>query len=605
MPYYTYCIKCNQDGSYSQVDRKCSKCSGTGNDWRRDEELDGYHKWANICLSDLKTKKEITVQNTTFIYENTIPSLEEERSRINYKKQNVDKQIQENRADNKDNIKQLSFFTINFYDESLKQLNYYADYSGAFNTYTLLISLLNVDMNKITNIMPLIKNSLNEQDESLNKNSLDKNQELHNLIKFIEVYSHEFFHLVEFLTCKSMLTLYKVSRKIMTIRAYVFSEAINSSIKYQRCSGENIFSAINKLKDKDIQYKIFEMIKNARLDVLSRNNYFQYKSEKSNLCINDLAEGSAYFFQKIANKTLKIPTLKNLNIGTKSPYLKAWDYYYSEGGRDEVIFFLMAYQSLKYGILDDGDFMGSVPTPMQYFEFLCENYNKYLHLFDNVVAGKPSSNPFLAAKPLGFKSLIIDEMEKIGNHSQDVETGNDINILEDLGIDNDKITIIEHLTDMLSEMKQDIKEYSQKHNIYHEDDFFEFKFSINEDNLLFKPLFLVNKQIKQNNKIFSSKYFIPTLITDNNFYTKFLAKVIEIVNNISFTGFFGQPSNIFIDSNIYKIVEDFDMMLKGKFYCCDEHQYINFFEIEECRSSDCFSSRFFRIFNKTTEDCIT
>ncbi|KPA14007.1 hypothetical protein MHK_005786 [Candidatus Magnetomorum sp. HK-1] len=225
MPYYIYCVKCNQDGSYSQVDRHCSKCSGTGNDWRNDYELDGYHKWANIKIDELITMKEITVDNIKFIYSSEMPSLEEERSKVTFKKKNNKSKDQESKIAEQDFLARLSFFTEIFYDESLKKLNYDGDYSGTFNTYTLLISLLNVDKNKIKNIIPLIKNSLNEQDKILIKNQLDKNHELYNLINFLEVYFHEFFHLIEFLTCKSMLTLYKVTKKIMSIRAYVLTEA--------------------------------------------------------------------------------------------------------------------------------------------------------------------------------------------------------------------------------------------------------------------------------------------------------------------------------------------------------------------------------------------
>jgi hypothetical protein len=38
--YYAYCIKCNRDGSFSNVDRECGKCCGTGKDWRESSEMD-------------------------------------------------------------------------------------------------------------------------------------------------------------------------------------------------------------------------------------------------------------------------------------------------------------------------------------------------------------------------------------------------------------------------------------------------------------------------------------------------------------------------------------------------------------------------------------
>lgn len=43
--YYAYCIKCNRDGSFNNVDRGCGKCCGTGKDWREASELDWYKSW--------------------------------------------------------------------------------------------------------------------------------------------------------------------------------------------------------------------------------------------------------------------------------------------------------------------------------------------------------------------------------------------------------------------------------------------------------------------------------------------------------------------------------------------------------------------------------
>lgn len=54
MPYYIYCIRCNENGTYDNVDLECGKCSATGNDWREDHELEGYHQRFNVSLKKLK-----------------------------------------------------------------------------------------------------------------------------------------------------------------------------------------------------------------------------------------------------------------------------------------------------------------------------------------------------------------------------------------------------------------------------------------------------------------------------------------------------------------------------------------------------------------------
>lgn len=42
MPYWTFCWRCNADGSYSDVEaiRNCPKCAATGKDWRDDKETE-------------------------------------------------------------------------------------------------------------------------------------------------------------------------------------------------------------------------------------------------------------------------------------------------------------------------------------------------------------------------------------------------------------------------------------------------------------------------------------------------------------------------------------------------------------------------------------
>lgn len=77
--YYSYCSRCNADGSYRHVDRDCGKCSGTGNDWRDDEEM-------GFGIVELRRKKHmIDEDGKEYFYKAFMPSLEEERARCGFR----------------------------------------------------------------------------------------------------------------------------------------------------------------------------------------------------------------------------------------------------------------------------------------------------------------------------------------------------------------------------------------------------------------------------------------------------------------------------------------------------------------------------------------
>ena len=74
MPYYLFCSRCNEDGSYQNINSSCKICYGTGNDWRDDEALETYHRWAGIHITDLKrdgTRKAL--DGTPFFYAESFP----------------------------------------------------------------------------------------------------------------------------------------------------------------------------------------------------------------------------------------------------------------------------------------------------------------------------------------------------------------------------------------------------------------------------------------------------------------------------------------------------------------------------------------------------
>lgn len=76
-------MKCNKNGLYRDVDVNCGKCCGTGNDWRDDSDLEGFHGFYGLKIKNLiKNIELLSERGVKFFYKNEIPSVEEEREEI-------------------------------------------------------------------------------------------------------------------------------------------------------------------------------------------------------------------------------------------------------------------------------------------------------------------------------------------------------------------------------------------------------------------------------------------------------------------------------------------------------------------------------------------
>lgn len=79
MPYFIYCKRCNENGSYLSVKEDCPKCEGGGKDWREDNELSDYHSWSGLSLEKLITEKSLIAEDgTEFFYRNDFTTLEQD-----------------------------------------------------------------------------------------------------------------------------------------------------------------------------------------------------------------------------------------------------------------------------------------------------------------------------------------------------------------------------------------------------------------------------------------------------------------------------------------------------------------------------------------------
>ncbi|RYG90054.1 hypothetical protein EU803_15695 [Loktanella sp. IMCC34160] len=87
MPYFLHCMRCNEDGTYSNVNLECGKCDGTGRDWRKDDELLDFHKWAGLQPHELAGRLNVKVHDTHrgdiwFLYRPRINSVQEDRAEV-------------------------------------------------------------------------------------------------------------------------------------------------------------------------------------------------------------------------------------------------------------------------------------------------------------------------------------------------------------------------------------------------------------------------------------------------------------------------------------------------------------------------------------------
>jgi len=569
MPYYTFCSKCNSDGNYLQVDKNCTKCSGTGNDWRDDRELERYHRWSEITLDELKEKKTvISPDGVKFFYKNIIPSIKDERNKVKGFKPIADTSKQDEENARRDFEARVGFFTKNFYLEGgvYSQAKYY---KGVFDKVSLSISFVGADnivLKKIKELLKTINTSNNLNEIVTSSEITQRYPEAQDLFELQELMAHEFFHLLQFLDCRSVNVFYRATRKHHIIRAQLLSTIIKLGVVSK--NNTNLFSSILSIEDESTRKYFMELIKNSRMESLIFRNFFLYESRKTDLKIIDILEGAALAFQKVANRTEAVDGAFDVNEEVDSMhkrYYGAWDFYKKQGGKERTVFLLMAHQSLKYGLLDDGDYMNVVPIPQDIFIYLCEKVSTYEKTLCDLAQTRPFS---------------------IDSH------------LNDLQLSNEKISLLYALTGIMDSMKDDIKSYSIKVNTYHDDDIFEAQITYDE-NHIWNPLKVISDKISDEFPIFQTKYFVPLLIVDYSFYSNFMFNYLpNLMRDVEFTGVLGEVSSIEADNYILSLVDDVDEYIRSGFsYCCDNHstEKVNRFEINFCESQNGLKNRFKKI----------
>jgi hypothetical protein len=577
MPYFVYCKRCNPDGCYTCVDKKCGKCCGTGNDWREDKELATVHHSAGISLEKLRLEKRVTsTEGTCFIYQDVIPEIKEEQAQVISFKMEDDTSELDNQIARQDFKARLQLFINNFYLDD-NNLNAYSEtFKGEIDRVSLYISYVGVDQVQLGlfNAHLLKAEKLfDEMPELSCEQLLDIDPSAIQLFELQELMAHEHYHFLQFLTCGSVNTFFRATRRHNIIRAHVLSEAVRCGVQLdlnKDSEDKSIFDLILKFDDQSIQHHFFDVIKNARVETKVVSNFYNYKGSKSDFTIFDIFEGSAVAFQKLVNHTTDIATtFDKVEKGdsTYKRYFGAWDYFCDQGGRDKIIFFVNTYQSLKYGLLDDGDYMNVVPTPQDIFIVLCQNTAKYENLL----------------KPDRFGSLSIPFVEDP--------------LLRQFKLSAEQIDIIYKLVKIFDLMKEDIRAYSKQTNTYYQDDIFDRKITY-DDNFIWSSLKKINEQVVIDHPIVDSEFFWPLLLVNkefcNTFMFEYLPKVLKITQ---FKGIFGEATDIVNDNLMLKLVDDLDRYIRTGFtYCCDKHSkgIVDRLDID-CKSPQSFKNRYFKM----------
>ena len=573
MPYYIYCIKCNENGSYDNVDLECGKCCSTGNDWREDRELEDYHQRFNVSLEELKQKRVVqSSDGTKLFYADEIPSIEEEKALLKRFKPKIDNSEHEKALKRKDFDARLMFFVKNFYLDGGGLDMQSPSYSGNIDRVSLYISFFGINTSMIDKVKTLLSEIENNESDFHTQHEtselLKKYPKLNMLYEMQEVMSHEHFHLLQFLSCQSVNTFYKAVRKHHVIRVHLLSEIIRLNVKLDRNSDTNLFDAILKLNDETSENRFMKSIAAAKMETATVKNFYSYRSDKTDLDIIDIMEGSTIAFQKLVNKIDNVQTAFNeeyLQSDSKfeqeyKKYYGAWNYYKKQGGVQRVIFFIITHQSLRYGLLDDGDYMNAVPIPQDLFIVLCQNISRYENELNS-----------LGGVPFG-----IDK---------------DLSSFE---LDSEQTKAVYKLKSIFNLVKEDIKTYSKEVNIYHDDATFEKEITY-ESSYMWSPLRTIDEKIKDDYPIVKSEFFLPLLLINYGFFTKFIFQYLpKMLNRVEFQGIFQNDSDMQSDNFFLKITDDIDEYLRTSFTtCCDNHESkVQIFDLMHCDNENSLKNRY-------------
>jgi hypothetical protein len=436
----------------------------------------------------------------------------------------------------------MNFFIRHFYLDDALQLNG-TGFSGEIDRVSLFISF-DKDINSQT--IAEIK-SIPTDKESLNNPDILKNSAVRKYLALLEVMAHEHFHLLQILLCPSVNIFYKASRKLAVLRTHVFNGILRHKIE-RTASDNNLFDFVFRFPDSERDF-IMQCLTQSRMETLIAYNFFRYEDDPAALNIVDLCEGAAMAFQKTASIA---DYRENIDIDKElsdKRYFGAWQYYKAQGGSIREVFFLLAHLVLKYGCLDDGNYMGAVPTPQKLFTELCANIDRYeAALHSGRFAPFASFSPFTSFAYQGLPDQASD-----------------------LCATPEILEVVKSLDELMWIITKDIRQYDKAHNIYHDignDGKIRY-----EKTFMFAPIQSISEKFSAEFPEYNENYFIALLIADNTYRERVIASLAKIINTVKTTCATGAPATIATDNEILCLVDDIDEYIRSEFsFCCSAHK---------------------------------
>lgn len=456
--------------------------------------------------------------------------------------------------------------------------------SGEFDRYTLGVYFAGIDkgyLDKMKNIIDEIMSDSTEDDFS---GSILPEQMVVRYPKMIDIFIgqelqvHEYFHLFQTLCLPSVFALYKASRELASLKVMIFVGYIKLGGKIKIDSADSLFDLIGKMGDNEINGYVESLFDMYKDNVQVIDNFFYY--EKSSLLnMVDLVEGAAFAFQKLILRTINIDTF---SPGTDSCYKKALLYYKQKGGENDIVFLVLAHMSLKYGLLDDGDFMKYKPTPQKLFEMLCDNLAKYENILENL----PACICFF---------FEYENAEKLRRWGFDISQ-NQVEWINSLSLNDGHLYIIGNVLLLLKIIKKDIQESFVDSGL---------KFVEPEIDFDDQRINAIHKNIVYKYQNYMSDLFFAVIVVDYNFSIKFLCKDLQELKDVEYKGVFGEETSTLMDDNLYRLATEVDMLLKnGVTYCCEDHGNLPRRNLILNKSVKCLNNRFYSFFNIDMEGVI-
>ena len=82
---------------------------------------------------------------------------------------------------------------------------------------------------------------------------------------------------------------------------------------------------------------------------------------------------------------------------------------------------------------------------------------------------------------------------------------------------------------------------------------------------------------------YKSDLFIVLLLTNFTFSSQLIFKQLPEIKDVEYKGLFNESTSTLMDDNLYKLVNDIDILLSNKCtYCCQEHDILPFKKLIEC-----------------------